>query len=524
MPPMTDKKKPFQKRPPRIRPAQASWNPLVDMIEVFPGHRGANRDGILDLFDEPVGIRFEIEEGVKSDPLLEAEKEWEGHVSPLAIWQEDGGYRMLYHVDQGMCLAVSDDAFNWTRPDLKEVEFNGSKSNNLIPHPCVGATGTFEDTSAPPETRYKAMGGRMYWADPETGIEIVGEEASKRIKAETEGAGYGGPKAVIHGVMSAWTSPDRIHWTKLAEPLARRPVNGGISARWDPVQGRYFTYIQLMGYPSEVIDGVGRSRHEDGMQIRTIGFSYTEDFESWPAPKLILHPDAQDEPDISFYGANYFAYPGRDDLHGMLIPIYHQIADTIDGQIAFSRDGLFWSRPERRPNLPLGAIGDGDECVAHYWRSGIVELPDGSWACPYTGNSFVHNAVADTIEEEYPHHRVPQMRWASWRPHRFCGLRADGEGRFSAPSIYRTHDQLHLNYSCKPGGWIEVELLEKIPNLTAPDANPVPGFTFAECDRINGNSEDRVVSWKGRTDISAVGEAVGIRFRMFDAKLFAYRV
>ena len=74
------------------------------------------------------------------------------------------------------------------------------------------------------------------------------------------------------------------------------------------------------------------------------------------------------------------------------------------------------------------------------------------------------------------------------------------------------------------GGWIEVELLEKIPNLTSPDAHPVPGFTFAVGDRINGNSEDQVVSWKGRTDISAVGEAVGIRIRMFDAKLFAYRV
>lgn len=63
-----------------------------------------------------------------------------------------------------------------------------------------------------------------------------------------------------------------------------------------------------------------------------------------------------------------------------------------------------------------------------------------------------------------------------------------------------------------------VELLEKIPNLTSPDANPVPGFTFAEGDRMNGNSEDQVVSWGGCTDISAVGEAIGIRIRMFDAE------
>ena len=80
--------------------------------------------------------------------------------------------------------------------------------------------------------------------------------------------------------------------------------------------------------------------------------------------------------------------------------------------------------------------------------------------------------------------------------------------------------------SCEvePGGWIEVELLDKIPRLALPDADPVDGFSFADCDRIMGDSEDHVVTWNGNSDISAVGESVGIRVRMFDAKLFAYRV
>ena len=138
------------------------------------------------------------------------------------------------------------------------------------------------------------------------------------------------------------------------------------------------------------------------MQIRTIGFSRTSDFANWPAPKLIHHPDTEDPPDISFYGANYFPYPGRDDLHGMFIPVYHQIASTIDGQIAFSRDGLYWSRPERRPILLLGDEGDGDECMAHFWRSGLVELPDGYWACPYAAFSVIHDCPADKVPELFP--------------------------------------------------------------------------------------------------------------------------
>ena len=518
---------PFEPRPARIRPNAGAWNPLVDMIDVFPGHRGESRDGTLGLFDAPVGIRFEIEEATKSEILLEAQTEWEeDSIAPLYVWEEDGRYYMLYDVAGGQCLAASDDAMHWTRPELNLVEFNGSTRNNILPHPCKGTTGIFEDPSAPPQERFKAMGGRMFWADPDSGDEIDGEEAARRLKAEQDDLDYTGPRAEIHGVMSAWTSPDRRDWTPIERPLARRPVNGGISAGWDPHHQRYFCYIQLMGYtaPDGIIDGVGKSRHEDGMQIRTIGFSHTTDFNNWPPPRLIVHPDSEDPPDISWYGACYFPYPGRDDLHGMMIPVFHQIADTIDGQIAFSRDGLFWTRPERRANLPLGKVGEGDECIAHYWRSGIFELPGGSWACPYTGNSVLHDAIRTTRDEDFPHRRRHQIRWAMWRPHRFCGLRAEGEGRMTMQTIFRVHDELRLNYRCDPGGWIEIELLDKIPRLALPDADPVPGFSFADCDRIMGDSEDHLVTWKGKSDIAAVGESVGIRVRMFDAKLFAYRV
>ncbi len=526
---MAEGKKPKKDSPkprvPRIRLNTGAWSPLVDMIDVFPGHRGSSRDGELELYDAPMGIRFEIEEAKKSPPLLQAYQEWEkGSIAPLYVWQNDGRYHMLYSAGEGQAYAVSEDAYNWTRPVLNQVEHNGSTENNLLAHDSKGATGIFEDPSAPPEKRFKAMGGHMYWADPDTAKEIEAEEASRRINAEQADKNYNGPRTELWGVMEAWTSPDCLHWTPLEEPLAYRPVNGGISARYDEHRGNYFCYIQLMGYPAELMQGIGVNRLEHGMQIRTIGFSCTDDFETWPAPKLVLHPDAEDPPDISFYGANYFPYPGRDDLHGMFVPVYHQTASTIDGQIAFSRDGFYWSRPERRPILPLGATGDGDECCAHYWRSGIVELPDGNWACPYMGNSVIHDYPPDKKNELFPHWQPPQMRWALWRPHRLCGIRAHAEGRFTLPSLYRAHDQLRLNYRCEPGGYIQVELLEKIPSLMQPDGDPTEGFAFDECDRLIGDSEDHVVTWQGRSDISSLGETVGIRIKMFRAKLFAYRV
>ncbi len=227
------------------------------MIDVFPGHRGTSRHGELELYDAPLGIRFEIEEAIKSEPILQATMEWEGaHISPLYIWQRDGRYHLLYDSEGGQCYAVRDDAYSWTRPVLNEVEFNGSSKNNLISNSCKRATGVFEDPSAPDKERFKAMGGRMYWWDPDSG-----EELSRRIKAEQEQEDCTGPRAEITGHMFAWTSSDCLHWTPVAEPLAYRPVNGGISARYDEHRGNYFAYIQLMGYPAELLEGIGVNRH-----------------------------------------------------------------------------------------------------------------------------------------------------------------------------------------------------------------------------------------------------------------------
>ena len=57
-----------------------------------------------------------------------------------------------------------------------------------------------------------------------------------------------------------------------------------------------------------------------------------------------------------------------------------------------------------------------------------------------------------------------------------------------------------------------------------PDMNGLPGFTFADCDRLTGDELDQVVTWRGRHDIAGIGETVAVRIRMFQAKVFAYRV
>ena len=116
------------------------------------------------------------------------------------------------------------------------------------------------------------------------------------------------------------------------------------------------------------------------------------------------------------------------------------------------------------------------------------------------------------------------MGWALWQPHRFCGIESSTEGHFTVPTIYRRHSELRLNYRCKPGGWLSVELLRLVPSMMHGDVDPLTGFTFEECDRLTGDSLDAVVTWRGNSDISGIGEMVAIRLKMFQAKVFAYQV
>ena len=208
----------------------------------------------------------------------------------------------------------------------------------------------------------------------------------------------------------------------------------------------------------------------------------------------------------------------------MVLPVFHHISDHVDMQLAFSRDGRVWTRPERRAVLGLGPRGSGEEGQIHPWRNGLVELPDGYWAVPYQARSSRHTVPLEHQPALFPELQPNQNRWARWRPHRLCGVEAETEGRFTIPTVYRREGELRLNYRCAPGGWIRVELLRYIPTMQCVDANPLQGYSLADCDLLAGDEEDKVVTWKGEGDISRVGEMAAIRVEMFQAKLFAYRL
>ncbi len=56
------------------------------------------------------------------------------------------------------------------------------------------------------------------------------------------------------------------------------------------------------------------------------------------------------------------------------------------------------------------------------------------------------------------------------------------------------------------------------------DGKSVPGFGLEDCDLLNGDHFDKVVSWKGREDVSSLaGQVVRLRLAMCGTKLYAFQ-
>lgn len=98
-------------------------------------------------------------------------------------------------------------------------------------------------------------------------------------------------------------------------------------------------------------------------------------------------------------------------------------------------------------------------------------------------------------------------------------LNAIGQTTINLATGNSTEDrELALNMSTSAAGSVRVELLDE-------HNQPYPGYSLADSDELIGDQIDRVATWKGNSDISALAEKpVRIRFVMKDANLFALQI
>ena len=231
-----------------------------------------------------------------------------------------------------------------------------------------------------------------------------------------------------------------------------------------------------------------------------------------PVPKeIVMHHDKLWEGN----GCSYYSIFRDGDIYRMYyeawahepssIPVHDILiayAESKDGKTfhrwleAFIRPGLRytdnwvygdncqnWGLIETKSDLPGGPDEISIYATEHYWRGSYTNL-----------RRFV------------------------LRVDGFVSVHASGKGgEFTTPPLSFEGKELEMNFSTSIAGSVRVEIQDA-------SGKPISGYALADCPEILGDHLERVVAWKGGTDVSKLaGSSVRLRLVMRDADLYSIR-
>lgn len=419
------------------------------------------------------------------EPVLKPEAAWEGIQIVMfgSVFRMANEWRMYYLAYNRpepalCCMATSQDGLHWERPDLHLVEYRGSRKNNILWLPVNG-----ESTDGPT---------------------VLYEPADTAAPFKMLYYGYGGKRPT--GEYVAF-SKDGIQWTHRPEPvLTNTGDKTNLMAARDH-RGRYVAYL----------------RQKNMMKMygaRCVFRSESQDFIHWNEPELVLRPDLLDDPNTELYGMSVFPYAG---MYLGLLERWYDHPDVIEVQLAWSRDGVSWRRPQvRRP-----FIGP-----TYPWNKG--------WnSCANTPPFRVGNQLWFYFGGRTAAHgrEVPRsygaIGLATTGIDQFAALRADFiEGRLiTRPMAWPGGDLIltctNTRYAdahpVSGGGEIAVEVRDE-SNLPIPEFS---GDQKASHNVVSPRPWERAeppVRWPGGRSLDALkGRRIRLVFRLRDARIFSFR-
>ncbi len=405
-----------------------------------------------------------------------------------------------YEGDEGpITLLVSEDGVHFERPKLGLIEYNGSRSNNLIMLGLPSWGKYFKDTNPNvlPEERFKAT----LWV-AQRGIYL-------------------------------YFSPDAIHWRRNETCMLPLVSGGGCETFWDDQQGCYFNYIKRDGsYNTGDYPNYGRSTTM--FQTREVNKAWPFNripnpyFEGWPFPAVtgegltVMGPDLMGPDRGQIFRTRPQKYEWAPDTY---------VAFLIRGgcDMAVSRDAVNWklcSELGLGHYLPSGTTVDGRQIKNAEVTNGMIRRGDDIWQYANCGIAGMRKNT--TI-------RVTQ------RLDGFLSLDAGQETGIiiTRPLIFEG-DKLTLNVDAKggqvnpapAGAGVKVAIVALHGKeytgynvaLTNPLKKPVRGFGIDDCDPIKTDSVRQVVTWKDSPDVgNLAGQVVRLRFEMKNAKLYSFQ-
>jgi len=415
-----------------------------------------------------------------------------------------------------LAYAESKDAITWEKPNLGLFECAGNRNNNIVMRTDLdgsirGIGGiVFLDPSSK-EERYKIlyMGGITdeEWAAFEK--KYPGEADTMARRPDVGGF------RCVSGVFGA-VSADGIHWKLLPEPLMIQHADTVNTCYWDVDLKKYVAYVRawqvnervpgLLPDNSDVWIGVGR---------RSIGRAVSDDFRHFTKAEVVVSTGADMPPSHVWYTNGKTTLPDCPDNHVMFPWLWELENDGGSTWLLSSADGWTWSRVPGGPVIEPGPLGGPDGAFVTC-SGNLLEYPGDKWGMPFSGTPIPH---------KYPGRDITQRKGlfpgvagvaglAMWPKGRLVALQCDDEGQFATVAVVPPGENIRLNASARPTGYIKVAI------RLFGSGDDLPGRSFEDTDRMIGDSLAMPVSWKGETALKHGGKPVILRFQLKQAKLF----
>lgn len=492
-------------------------------------------DNVLLQSVQDVKRTIHTPEKVDVNPLIVSDQPWEavtyfspgtwnliydGNDERFKCWYGDWHYdaekerEMLgLHDDQIRLLyAESEDGIEWTKPELGQFHEDGEDTNIVLNGDEFGVHTTYvvkDPTADDPNERFKTLFRRV----------TPTEEDPPRYEREIRAA----------------YSPDGINWTIRDDP----PQAGNLGSQlgdvftmdYDPDSRMWLSYIR---HPAMIGPDNPRLPATDSFskvyypldfakeRRRRIFRMESSDFHHWSEPRLVLSPDESDNLDETMYGMKQYRVPSS-NLRVGFVNMYRHVDNTLNVQLAYSRDGEEWQRfGNRQPWLDTSA----DSWDRHMVNivSAPVRVDDELWV--YYGGSKNHHDWwltgeregfdSDAVPEAYDRSHVSYaLGLAKLRVNGFVSLDAKGprDGIIVTRPMLTSGRELVVNAACDKSGFVSAEITNRADEI-------LDGFGWKDCDTFSGDSIEHTFSWDGTSVIPDLSY-YKVRFRLGDASLYS---
>jgi hypothetical protein len=305
--------------------------------------------------------------------------------------------------------------------------------------------------------------------------------------------------------MYMFISPDGLNWRR--NETIQLPLRSGGEGEcfWDDQGGRYASYIKRDSSfdDPECADQPGRV---------AVGFWSDEILKAWPFYHMVTpyfegypFPAVTCEGPVEFgvtaatqvYRTRAIKYPWAPDVYLAFVWRYPDDDNPRHVDLGISRDGENWSFFGTNWYIPLGSE---EEELSMY---GLIRRGDEIWQ--YVDEGGAHGGSAPRYYYRYRQ-----------RLDGFVSLDAGGStGTATTLPMVIEGDKLVLNIAATGSAKVAI---------TNQAGQEISGFGLTDCDLIQGDFVEHVVTWNGDSDVSALaGTVVRLGFEMQNTKLYAFQ-